>query len=149
MDLSNLRNVKGAKKSYKRVGRGPGCKKGKTCGRGVKGDKSRSGYKRRYGKEGGQVPLFKKIPTRGFTNGRFKKTSFAITLDRIEELFEDGEKVNLLTLQEKGIAPRVVLGGLRILANGELKKKVVIEADHFTAGAIKKLEGSSIEFKTL
>jgi len=149
MTLSNLKNNRGARKSTKRVGRGPGSGLGKTCGRGHKGDKSRSGYKRRYGKEGGQVPLFQKLPTRGFNSARFTKRSFALTLGRIEEHFNDGDVVNLETLRAKKITPRKVPGGLRIICTGELTKKVKIEAHHFTKGAIAKLEAASIEFKTL
>lgn len=149
IQLSQLKNVDGAKKGFRRVGRGPGCKRGKTCGRGHKGDKSRSGYKSRYGKEGGQLPLYRKLPCRGFSNGRFKKESFALTLGRIESLFNEGDKVNVETLRQKRVIPREIPGGLRIIGTGELKKKVVIEAHYFSKGAAQKLSAASIEFKTL
>lgn len=144
--LSNLKNtVRKAQKS-KRVGRGVGCKKGKTCGRGHKGDKSRSGYKRRSGKEGGQQPLYRKIPTRGFSNVRFRKEQFSINLEMIEERFADGEVVNFETLHLRGLAPRHAPGGLKILGQGELTKKVKIFATSFSQTAREKLEKASISF---
>jgi large subunit ribosomal protein L15 len=145
--LSELRNEKRPAKKPMRVGRGPGCKKGKTCGRGVKGDKARSGYKRRHTKEGGQVPLFQKLPTRGFTRGRFKKEMFAINLDLIENIFDDGESVNLETLTSKGFSKTKLKHGFKILGNGDLKKKVKIEANRISKSAMVKLEEQKIEFK--
>ncbi len=147
--LSNLQNTHRPYKARKRVGRGVGSKLGKTCGRGHKGDKSRSGYKRRYGQEGGQFPLYKKLPIRGFNNGRFKQEVFSINLDRINEAFEDGETVNLMTLINKGLFSVSSQAKIKILGNGQLTKKVVIEADIFSKGAIEKLEQSSIEFKVV
>lgn len=132
----------------KRVGRGPGSKLGKTAGRGYKGDKSRSGYKSRYGKEGGQLPLFKKLPTRGFNNVEFRIPVFAINLGTIERVFNDGDVVNKEALLEKGYPVRRV-SKLKILADGELTKKVKIEAHAYTKSAEEKLKALSIEFKTL
>ena len=88
--LHNLKDSHRKSPNVQRVGRGIGSKRGKTCCRGHKGDKSRSGYKRRYGKEGGQLPLYRKLPTRGFSNLGFKEQPFSINLSRIEEIFEDG-----------------------------------------------------------
>lgn len=147
MKLSELKNTHRKDKKRKRVGRGPGSKRGKTCGRGEKGDKSRSGYKTRAGKEGGQLPLYKKLPIRGFTNARFQKPVYSMNLDRIEEHFEDGERVNLESLEKKGFPVRRMTGGLKILGNGELTKKVMIEAKSFSKHAIRKLEEKGIEFK--
>lgn len=147
MSLSQLSNSHRPKKKRYRVGRGMGSKCGKTCGRGNKGDKSRRGYKHAYGREGGQIPLYKKLPTRGFTNGRFKNDIFAIHLGMIEKLFSAGEVVNLKALQEKGFAPRRVPGGLKILSNGELKKKVSIEAHFFSQAAKEKLKNQGIPFQ--
>ena len=147
MKLFELKNTHRKKKGIKRVGRGPGSNKGKTSCRGHKGDKSRSGYKTRAGKEGGQLPLFQKLPHRGFTNGRFQKTVFSINLNRINEHFEEGETVNRETLLKKGFPVRRATGGIKVLANGDLEKKVVIEADAFSKGAIRKLEEKGIEFK--
>lgn len=99
--LSDLRNTHRSHKRVQRVGRGMGSKRGKTCGRGVKGYKARTGYSRRYGHEGGQLPLYRKLPCRGFSNHRFASTAFAINLGQISELFLDGEEVSLAALQKK------------------------------------------------
>ena len=148
-ELSNLSNSHRPRKKCYRVGRGMGSKCGKTCGRGVKGDKARRGYKNHFGQEGGQIPLYKKLPTRGFTNGRFKNENFAINLGQIEQYFSNGEIVTLETLQEKGVAPRRVPGGLKILSQGELTKKVTIKAQFFSGKAEEKLKQSGISFETL
>ena len=132
----------------KRVGRGPGSKLGKTAGRGYKGDKSRSGYKCRFGKEGGQLPLFKKLPTRGFNNAQFKIPVFSINLSVIEKVFNDGEIVNRETLLLRGYPLRRI-SKLKILAGGELTKKVKIEAHAYTKSAEEKLKAQSIEYKTV
>ena len=147
--LANLKNTHRPKKRIKRVGRGVGSKMGKTCGRGTKGDKARSGYKTRSTKEGGQVPLFQKLPTRGFTRGRFRKEIFAINLFRLEEIFEDGDTVNIESLRTKGFSKTKLKNGVKILGNGDLKKKVNIEAQYFSKSAIQKLEDQKIEFKIL
>lgn len=145
--LHTLKNSHRTSPNVQRVGRGVGSKRGKTSGRGHKGDKSRSGYKRRYGKEGGQLPLYRKLPTRGFSHLGFRKEPFSINLVLIEQLFEDGEKVSAETLIQRGFSPRKVRHGIKILAVGELTKKVVIEATSISKNAIKKLENSKIEFK--
>src|SRR5689334_7010858 len=144
MELFNLSNTHRPKKRVKRVGRGVGSKRGKTCGRGSKGDKSRRGYQNRFGQEGGQIPLYKKIPTRGFSNARFRICTFAVNLDVIEREFNDGDTVNLKTLQEKGLAPRRVKGGIKILSQGELTKKVAIEAAGYSQEERKKLKKNGI-----
>ena len=144
--LHTLKNVLKKCKKVRRVGRGMGSKRGKTCGRGSKGDKARRGYKSMPGYEGGQLPLYKKLPCRGFTNGRFRSVVYAINLSRLDALYEDGEVVSLQTLQEKGVAPRSVGGGLKILSSGELTKKVSIEATAFSTGAEEKLGKLGISF---
>lgn len=145
--LSNLSNSHRTNKPRKRVGRGPGSKVGKTCGRGYKGDKSRSGYKRRLGQEGGQLPLYRKLPIRGFSNARFAEDVFAINLDRIEQTFEDGETLNVETLKHKRMIPFSSKAKIKILGQGSLEKKVLIEASYFSKMAMQKLEEKSIEFK--
>ena len=149
ISLSQLANTHRPRKRVQRVGRGLGSKRGKTCCRGVKGDKARRGYKSRDGHEGGQLPLYRKLPTKGFVNGRFKSEVHAMNLGRLNELFEDGDIINLNTLRERGYAPREARGGLKILSQGELKKKVTIEAHAFSKGAIEKLEKGKISFKVL
>ncbi len=149
MKLSELKDTHRKPKRRKRVGRGPGSKMGKTSCRGHKGDKSRSGYKRRGGKEGGQLPLFQKLPHRGFSNKQFAVPMYAINLDRIEAHFEDGEIVSRETLMEKGFPMRRMKGGFKVLGNGALTKKVVIEANKYSKNAIVKLEKQGIEFKRI
>ncbi len=147
--LSTLKNTFRTKKKVQRVGRGEGSGRGKTCCRGHKGDKSRSGYKRRYGNEGGQLPLYRRLPRRGFTRGAFVKESLAINFKLINVLFDDGDVVSLDTLQKKGFAKRRLPGGLKILSNGTLEKTVSIEAHAFSANAVKQLEEQSIQFKVV
>lgn len=147
--LSTLTNPLRAPKKVQRVGRGIGSRRGKTCGRGSKGDKARRGYKRRYGHEGGQLPLYRKLPCRGFPNTRFQSEVCAINLSMIENLYANGEVVNLKTLREKGLAPRRVPGGLKILGDGELSKKVTIEAHAFSKTAQEKLDKMSIAYKVI
>lgn len=147
--LSTLANTHRPYKKVQRVGRGAGSKRGKTCGRGVKGYKSRTGYSRRYGHEGGQLPLYRKLPCRGFSNTRFASEVTAVNLSHIEEHFNEGEKVDLASLRQKGLASRRSSGGLKILGGGELKKKVIIEAHYFSQTARDKLEKASIPFKQI
>lgn len=145
--LNSLKDETKIRKKVQRIGRGPGSNRGKTSGRGSKGDKSRSGYKKRLGKEGGQLPLFRKLPTRGFSNARFRVEPFSVNLSLIEKLFEDGEKVNHESLLKKGFSKRKLKNGLKILGVGDLTKKVIIEATSISKNAIKKLEANNIEFK--
>lgn len=145
--LSTLSDTHRHRKKVQRVGRGVGSKRGKTCGRGSKGDKSRSGYKYQFGREGGQLPLYRKLPCRGFPNGRFRKEIYAVNLGKIDELYTDGEVVNFETLRQKGLAPRQAIHGIKILSKGELSKKVTIEALSFSQGAKEKLEKLAIPYK--
>ena len=147
--LSNLANTSRPKKKVQRVGRGVGSRRGKTCCRGSKGDKSRRGYKRRFGNEGGQLPLYRKLPIRGFPNGRFTSDVYAVNLSLIDQLYNDGETVNLQTLREKGYAPRAPGGGLKILSSGEVTKKVTIEAHMFSKEALAKLEKAKVSVKQI
>jgi len=146
IDLSQLKNSSRPHKKIQRVGRGVGSKRGKTSCRGGKGDSARQGYRKRFGYEGGQVPLYRKLPIRGFTRGKFIKASQAIGLDTIDFYFKDGEIVNMSTLREKGLIARKLPGGVKILSNGELTKKVTIEAHRFSAAAIKKLQDKAISY---
>ena len=145
--LSTLKNTTRITKNVQRVGRGEGSGRGKTCCRGHKGDKSRSGYKRRYGQEGGQLPLYRKMPRRGFSRGRFVKEGLSINFSLINTLFKDGDVVSVETLRMRGYAPRLLPGGLKILAVGKLEKKVTIEAHAYSANAKKMLEEQKIEHK--
>ena len=137
MDLSNLRPADGAKQSDNfRRGRGHGSGNGKTAGKGHKGQKARSGGTR-PGFEGGQMPLYRRIPKRGFTN-RNSKTIVGINVDALE-VFENDAVVTVETLIEQGIVknPR---DGVQILGNGELTKKLTVQANAFSAGAVAKIE---------
>lgn len=147
INLSQLKDTSRPRKKVQRVGRGIGSKRGATSGRGGKGDSARQGYRKRFGYEGGQVPLYRKLPIRGFTRGRFVKESVAIGLDTIDSYFQDGETVSMATLRAKGLIDRRLPGGVKLLANGELTKKVTIELRAFSAAAAKKLEEKAIPYK--
>ena len=137
MDLSNLRPADGAKQSDNfRRGRGHGSGNGKTAGKGHKGQKARSGAPR-PGFEGGQMPLYRRIPKRGFTN-RNSKTIVGINVSALE-VFENDAVVSVETLIEAGIIknPR---DGVKILGKGELTKKLTVQANAFSAGAVEKIE---------
>ncbi|MBA2369716.1 MAG: 50S ribosomal protein L15 [Candidatus Protochlamydia sp.] len=144
--LNTLKNTTRPKKARKRVGRGIGSGTGKTCGRGEKGAGSRSGYKRRWGKEGGQMPLFMKLPIRGFSNARFRREYHVINLDQIEAVFNDGETVNELSLRERGF----ISGkshGVKLLGNGEITKKLKIHVHAISSSAREKLTVAKIPFE--
>ena len=144
MDLSNLRPAAGSVKSDNfRRGRGHGSGNGKTAGKGHKGQKARSGAPR-LGFEGGQMPLYRRIPKRGFTN-RNQKDIVGINISALER-FENGSEVSIETLIETGIVknPRA---GVKILGNGEFTKKLTVKANAFSASAKEKIEalGGSCE----
>ena len=137
MDLSNLRPADGSKQSDNfRRGRGHGSGNGKTAGKGHKGQKARSGGTR-PGIDGGQMPLYRRIPKRGFTN-RNSKTIVGINVSALE-VFDNDAVVSVETLIEQGIVknPR---DGVKILGNGELTKKLTVQANAFSAGAVAKIE---------
>ena len=137
MDLSNLRPADGSKESDNfRRGRGHGSGNGKTAGKGHKGQKGRSGAPR-PGFEGGQMPLYRRIPKRGFTC-RNSKDIVGINLDRLE-VFEDGAVVTVDSLVEAGIVKNT-RDGVKILGNGELTKKLTVQANAFSAKAAEKIE---------
>lgn len=145
-NLSQMKDTSRPYKKVQRVGRGIGSKRGATSGRGTKGDGARSGYKRRYGYEGGQVPLYRKVPVRGFTRGRFAEPEFAINLTMIDAHYQDGEVVNRASLVAKKLMPRWVTGMVKVLSMGELTKKVSIALNGYSAGAKAKLEAAQIPF---
>jgi large subunit ribosomal protein L15 len=140
MELNTLRPAPGAKKPRKRIGRGPGSGTGKTAGRGHKGQKSRSGYSRRYGFEGGQMPLVRRIPKRGFTN-IFRIEVEIVNLRDLERVFADGDTVSAESLAEKGLIrhrDRLV----KVLGDGELNKKLVVQANRFSKTAQARIEAA-------
>lgn len=134
------------KKSPKRVGRGIGSGLGKTSGRGAKGAKSRAGYKSRPGNEGGNVPTYQKFPKRGFSRKGLAETFQTINLDRIDELFQEGERVDLLSLRGKGYLKKTA-GKLKILGRGDLTKQISIECDALSKSARQKLDASSAKYQ--
>ena len=137
MDLSNLRPADGAKQSDNfRRGRGHGSGNGKTAGKGHKGQKARSGAPR-PGFEGGQMPLYRRIPKRGFTN-RNTKTIVGINVSALE-VFDNDAVVSVETLIEQGIVKNPK-DGVKILGNGELTKKLTVQANAFSASAAAKIE---------
>lgn len=133
MGLQNLKPAKGATRSRKRVGRGPGSGLGKTAGRGEKGQKSRSGFSRREGFEGGQMPLHRRVPKRGFTNARFKKEFAELNLEKLE-IFEAGTIVTPEVMLQQGLIHRT-RDGVKILGRGELTKALTVRAHRFSARA--------------
>jgi large subunit ribosomal protein L15 len=146
--LESLKDTKASRVQRKRVGRGIGSGMGKTACRGTKGAKSRSGYKRRLGTEGGALPLFKKLPTRGFSNARFRRRLDAVNLELIEQQFNDGEIVNIDTLTDKGLLSGPSYG-VKILSEGTITKKLTFEVHSLSKVAREKLEEAKIEFKLL
>ena len=137
MDLSNLKPAKGSIRNKKRVGRGPGSGNGRTAGRGNNGYGSRSGSTSKIHYEGGQTPLMRRLPKRGFTNYPFKKEVQVVNVEIIEKL--DLDKVDVNILIEYGIVKKAHLP-VKILGNGKLSKPVEIQADMFSASAVQKIE---------
>ena len=136
MDLSTLQPPKGARRNRKRVGRGEGGGTGVTAGRGHKGQQSRSGYSRKRGFEGGQMPIHRRLPKRGFHNP-FRVSYEAINLDTLEARFEAGAEVTPEVLREKGLLSRN--GLVKVLARGELTKALVVTAHGFSARASERI----------
>lgn len=139
MKLHELRAAEGANKAPKRVGRGTGSGLGKTSGKGQKGQNSRSGGGIRPGFEGGQMPLYRRLPKRGFKN-IFAKEYAAINLDRLN-CFEDGTVVTPELLVEKRVVKKVK-DGVKILGNGNIEKKLTVKAAKFSKSAIEKIEAA-------
>ena len=133
MALHNLRPASGSTHSRKRVGRGPGSGLGKTAGRGEKGQKSRSGFSRKPGFEGGQMPLHRRVPKRGFSNQPFRKEYATVNLGRLE-VFEAGTIVTPELLVKQGVVKQL-RGGLKVLADGELTKALTVHAHRFSGKA--------------
>src|ERR1044071_9130611 len=137
MDLSNLKPPKGAKHSKKRIGRGQGSGQGKTAGRGHKGAKSRSGFKFKRGFEGGQMPLHRRVPKRGFHNP-FRTEYAVVNLDTIAERFDAGTVVTPDLLREKGLV-HGKKAPIKVLARGAVRKGLPGQAHKFSGKASEKL----------
>jgi len=139
MSLESLKPAKGSIRSKYRVGRGPGSGNGVTAGRGEKGAKSRSGYSRRRGFEGGQMPLIRRLPKRGFTN-IFAKEVATVNVSELDR-FPEGTVVTPALLVQHGMLKKNHKT-VKVLGTGELKKKLVVEAHAFSAGAKAKIEAA-------
>ena len=144
-ELSQLKAPEGSRRKRHRVGRGPGSGSGKTSGRGHKGQNSRSGGGVRPGFEGGQMPLFRKVPKRGFTNARFKKHYTLVNVQSLNS-FPEGTEVELASVLEKGLARRTG-GMLKVLGQGEISVKLTVRAHRFSDSAKAKIEaaGGTVE----
>ena len=137
--LNNLAPSEGSRRQRKRVGRGPGSGHGKTATRGHKGARSRSGYTNKPGFEGGQMPLQRRLPKRGFTN-IFKKEYVIVSLDALDT-FEKGATVDRNALVEAGVIKESD-GMVKVLANGEISKAITLDVDKFSSGARAKIEAA-------
>ena len=138
MKLHELSPAEGAKTTSKRLGRGIGSGKGKTSGKGHKGQWARSGGGVRPGFEGGQMPLTRRLPKRGFNNF-FKKVYATVNVDALN-VFEDGAVVNAELLYEMGIIGKIEEYGLKVLGEGSLTKKITVQANKFSKTAVEKIE---------
>ncbi|MBA3270881.1 MAG: 50S ribosomal protein L15 [Acidobacteria bacterium] len=145
MDLSNLKPARGAKQNKKRVGRGPGSGNGKTAGRGHKGAQSRSGYSFKRGFEGGQMPLHRRLPKRGFNN-IFRTEYAVVNLDQLEQVFDAGAMVSPESLREVGLIRGRKLP-IKVLGRGEVTKAFTVHAHKFSGKAAEKLAaaGGTVE----
>ncbi|EIA21522.1 50S ribosomal protein L15 [Listeria fleischmannii 1991] len=139
MKLHELKPAEGSRKERNRVGRGTGSGNGKTSGRGHKGQKARSGGGVRLGFEGGQLPLFRRIPKRGFTN--INRKEFAVVNLDVLNRFEDGTEVTPELLIETGIV-RNAKSGIKILSNGSIEKKLTVKANKFSTAAKEAIEAA-------
>ena len=138
MKLHSLTVNEGATKNRKRVGRGPGSGTGKTSGKGHKGQNARSGGGIRPGFEGGQLPLFRRIPKRGFSNAKFKTVYAVINLSDLDK-FEDGAVITPELLKEMGLVKQQ-LDGIKVLGKGKLSKKLTVKAHKFSNVAKEQIE---------
>ena len=139
MELNTIKPPSGSRKKIKRVGRGRSSGHGKTSCRGANGQKSRSGSKSTRAYEGGQMPLQRRVPKRGFTN-IFRKEYEVVNIEKLN-MFENGAEVTPQLLCDKGIV-RLKLGGVKILGNGELKVSLTVRADRFSKTAVEKIEAA-------
>lgn len=140
MRLESLPKTQELKKD-KRVGRGPGSGMGKTSTHGEKGQKARSGVSISAWFQGGQSPLYRRLPKRGFKNTRFETKYAVINLSTLDQFFEDGDVVTPEVLKTRGIIKKQ-LNGVKVLANGELTKKLTVKANRFSSVAVSKIEAA-------
>ena len=147
MKLHTVHPNEGATFSKKRLGRGVGSGLGKTSGKGHKGQNARSGGGVRPGFEGGQLPLFRRLPKRGFSNAMFKKEYATINVSDLNK-FEDGAVVTPELLKEMGILKKQ-LAGVKVLGNGNLDKKITVKANNFSKSAVEKIESKGVKAEVI
>jgi large subunit ribosomal protein L15 len=145
MELHNLKPSDGSKKNRKRVGRGIGSGNGKTAGRGHKGSQSRSGHYYRAGFEGGQMPLHRRLPKRGFHHAK-RNPMAIVNIDVLEKVFESGAEITMESVAAHGLVSAMP-GGLKVLARGEVKKKFSVKVNAISPAAKVKIEaaGGTVE----
>jgi large subunit ribosomal protein L15 len=139
MNLSQLKPPPGQKHKKRRLGQGMGTGRGKFSGRGAKGAKSISGYSRMRGFEGGQMPLHRRLPKRGFTN-IFKKEYAIVNVSSLEKL--EGDTFDVQSLLKLGVVRKLRKDGLKVLGSGELKRKITVKADIFSKSALEKIQAA-------
>ncbi len=146
MKLHTLKPNKGAKHRVKRLGAGESSGRGKTSGKGHKGQKARSGGTVRPGFEGGQMPLHRRLPKKGFNNFNFKTKASVVNLSQLEKFFEEGDLVNEESLRAKGLVSRKC-DIVKVLGQGQLNKKLTVAVDAASASAREKIEkaGGTVE----
>lgn len=146
MNIQSLKPAENSRFRQKRLGRGMSSGLGKTSGRGMKGQNSRSGGGVRPGFEGGQMPLIRKLPRRGFTNAEFRKHYSVINVSDLNR-FDDGAVVDAALLLESGVLSKVEQYGVKVLGNGKLEKKLTVKAAKFSDSAKKKIEEANGSFE--
>lgn len=147
MELNNIKRNPAARSTRKRVGRGMGSGLGKTSGKGEKGQKARSGVSIPAQFEGGQLPLYRRLPKRGFSNAAFKIKYAVINLDDLNR-FEDGCEITPELLKDCGLVKNQ-LDGIKVLGNGKLEKKLTIKANKFSNEAIRKIEEAGSKYEVI
>ncbi len=146
MEIAEITKLAGSHKKRKRVGRGRGSGMGKTSGRGHNGGGSRAGWKQRGMAEGGQMPIFRRLPKRGFNNALFATRYNVVNIRDIEDRFEAGAHVTSASLAEAGLIRHKALG-VKVLGTGDLTKKVTVEAEKFSKSASEKITAAGGEAK--
>ena len=141
MELHHLSPAPGSTSVAKRKGRGAGTGNGKTAGRGHKGQKARSGGGVRIGFEGGQMPLARRLPKRGFTNARFRVTYANVNCEDLNKAFESGATVDVAALKAAGLVKKT-FDGVKVLGDGELTKKLDVKLQAYSASAKEKIEAA-------
>jgi large subunit ribosomal protein L15 len=144
MDVAEITKLAGGDRCPRRVGRGRGTGRGKTCGRGNKGAGQRSGFRRGGLKEGGQMPTFRRLPKRGFSNARFTTVYSVVNIGALESKFENGSHVTPQALREAGLI-RHLRYPVKILGEGALTKKLTVDAAKYTRSAVEKIEAAGGE----